>query len=56
MGKQKEELLESILDINSNNIWDLSADMIVQLWEKERDDESFPPYEEKLLNTNSNIT
>lgn len=50
MAKQKEELIESILDINSANIWDMSADLIVQLWEKERIEDSFPPYEEKLLN------
>lgn len=50
MAKQKEDLLESILDINSTNIWDLTPDMVVQLWEKDRTDESFPPYEERLLN------
>lgn len=51
MAKQKEEQLESILDLNSNNVWDVSEDEIVQLWEKERTDEGFPPCEEKLLNT-----
>lgn len=50
MSKQKEEQLESILDLNSNNVWDVSEDEIVQLWEKERTDEGFPPCEEKLLN------
>ena len=50
MAKQKEEIMDSILDINASNIWDMSADVIVQLWEKERSEESFPPYEEKLLN------
>lgn len=50
MSKQKEEILDSILDLNSNNVWDVSADEIVQLWEKERSEDSFPPYEEKLLN------
>jgi len=51
MSKHKEEMLDSILDLNSNNIWDVSAGEIVKLWEQESKEESFQPYEEKLLNT-----
>lgn len=51
MTKHKEELLDSILDLNSSNVWKVSEDEIAQLWEKECPEESFPPYEEKLLNT-----
>ena len=50
MSKHSEEQLESILDLNSTNIWTVSENEIVDLWEKELKDESFPPYEEKLLN------
>ncbi len=50
MSKHNEELLESILDLNASNIWNVSENEIVDLWEKELKDESFPPYEEKLLN------
>lgn len=50
MSKNRENVLESILDINANNIWNVSADEIVELWNEEMVDESFPPYEEKLLN------
>ncbi|MBR0273369.1 MAG: hypothetical protein IJQ59_04675 [Bacteroidaceae bacterium] len=52
MSKQQEERqLESILDLNSSNVWTVNENEIVDLWEKEMKDESFPPYEEKLLNT-----
>lgn len=50
MTKHKEETLESILDLNSTNVWDISADEIARLWEEETNEESFLPYEEKLLN------
>ena len=50
MSKNNEEALESILDLNSTNVWNLDAEEIVQLWEKEAKEESFQPYEEKLLN------
>jgi len=51
MTKQTEEVLESILDLNSNNVWRVNANEIAALWEMEKKDESFPQYEEKLLNT-----
>jgi len=50
MSKQVESQLESILDLNASNVWTVSDNEIVDLWEKEMKDESFPPYEEKLLN------
>lgn len=50
MSKQVEEQLESILDLNANNVWSISESEIANLWEKELKDESFPPYEEKILN------
>lgn len=50
MSKQKEEKLDSILDLNSNNVWNVTDAEIAELWDKERKEESFPPYEEKLLN------
>ena len=51
MSKQQEEnQLESILDLNASNVWTVNENEIVALWEEEMKDESFPPYEEKLLN------
>jgi hypothetical protein len=50
MAKHKEETLESILDLNASNVWNVSEVEIAQLWDKEKKEESFPPYEEKLLN------
>ena len=43
-------MLESILDINSNNIWNVNEDEIVTLWEKEMKEDNFSTCEEKLLN------
>lgn len=43
--------VESILDINSNNVWDLNEYEIAELWEKEREEDDFSTSEEKLLNT-----
>lgn len=54
MSKEKNEMdmmLESILDLNSNNVWNLSEEQIVALWEKELEEEGFSSSEEKLLNT-----
>lgn len=50
MSKNKTEVLESILDLNANNVWQVRASEIAQLWEQDKKDESFPQYEEKLLN------
>lgn len=43
--------MESILDINSNNVWDLNEFEIADLWEKERMEDDFSQSEDKLLNT-----
>ena len=48
--KEKEVLLESILDLNSNNVWSMDEEQIAQLWEAEKVEEGFPSSEEKLLN------
>lgn len=48
--KEKEFELESILDVNSNNVWSLREEQIAKLWEAEREEEGFASSEEKLLN------
>lgn len=54
MSKKKKEqdlMLESILDLNTNNVWDISEEQIVALWEKaKKEEEGFASSEEKLLN------
>ena len=50
MSKHKDDSLETILDLNSTNVWEANADEIAKLWEKETKEESFLPYEDKLLN------
>ena len=42
--------IESVQDLNSSNIWSLSAEQIGAMWEKEREEEDFSIVEEKLLN------
>ena len=49
--KKSTVTLESILDLNSNNIWDLDEFAIAEAWEKERAEEDFSISEPKLLNT-----
>lgn len=41
--------LESILDLNANNVWDLDEDTIAEAWERERETEDFSISEQKLL-------
>ena len=50
MSKQHEETLESILDLNSNNVWNVDENEIVTLWENEMKEDNFSSCEEKLLN------
>lgn len=53
MAKQKktgEPMLESILDLNSNNVWTTNEEQIAALWEQEKQEEGFSSSEEKLLN------
>ena len=50
MSQQKEEVLEYILDLNANNVWQVSPEHIAELWEKEKKQDGFSQSEEKLLN------
>lgn len=43
--------LESILDLNSNNIWELDEFSIAEAWEREREEDDFSISEQKLLGT-----
>ena len=43
-------MVESILDLNANNVWDLSDYQIGNLWERDRKEEDFSGSEDKLLN------
>ena len=42
--------VESVQDLNSSNIWSMTAQQIGSMWEKEREEEDFSIVEEKLLN------
>ena len=45
MSKDKQEMdmmLESILDINANNIWNLNEAQVAALWESDRAEEVSP--------------
>lgn len=42
--------IESILDLNSNNVWSVDEYFIRDLWEKEREEDDFSISEDKLLN------
>ena len=48
--KKNVKRLESILDLNANNIWDLDEYAIADAWEKGREDQDFSISEMKLLN------
>ena len=50
-AKKSTKKLESILDLNANNIWDLDEFAISEAWERERAEEDFSISEAKLLNT-----
>ena len=53
MSKEKKEnslMLESILDLNSNNVWNMNETQIATLWENEKKEDGFASSEEKLLN------
>lgn len=47
---EKKNLLESILDLNSNNVWSLTEHEVAQLWEDSKNEDDFTISEEKLLN------
>lgn len=50
MAKKEETKLESILDINSNNIWNADENTLASLWENDKAEEGFQSSEEKLIN------
>ena len=53
MGKEKgveTYVLDSILDLNATNVWNVSEHEIKRAWEDEQDDGSFSLSEDKLLN------
>lgn len=50
MAKKEETKMESILDINSNNIWNCEEQELATLWEQDKAEEGFQSSEEKLLN------
>lgn len=50
-AKKSNKKLESILDLNANNIWDLDEFAIAEAWEKDREEEDFSISEQKLINT-----
>ena len=47
---RKPIMVESILDLNANNVWDLSDYQIGDLWERDRQEDDFSGSEGKLLN------
>ena len=49
-GQKDPMALESILDLNSNNVWTLNEFQIAELWEAEKNQGDFTSSEEKLLN------
>ena len=51
LAKKNIMKLESILDINSNNIWELDEFSIAEAWEREREEDDFSISEQKLLGT-----
>lgn len=50
-NSRKETKLESVLDLNSNNVWSVTANEIAELWEIDKVEEDFRNSEDKLLNT-----
>ena len=49
-ARKKPIMVESILDLNANNVWELSDYQIGDLWERDRKEEDFSGSEDKLLN------
>ena len=49
-AKKNTRKLESILDLNAGNIWDLDETAIADAWERQREEEDFSISEQKLLN------
>lgn len=47
---KKNYYLESVFDLNANNVWGVDANELLELWQKDVKDESFSSSEEKILN------
>ena len=47
---KQEALIESILDLNSTNVWKLTEQDIQKAWNDEKDEGSFATSEDKLIN------
>lgn len=47
---KQEALIESILDLNSTNVWNLTEQDIKKAWDDEKSEGSFATSEDKLLN------
>ncbi len=48
--QKKNYYLESVLDLNSGNVWGVDAQEILELWQKDIKEEGFSSSEEKVLN------
>lgn len=48
--QRKHHSLESILDLNSNNVWGADEHELAELWEAEKKEDGFSGSEDKLLN------
>lgn len=48
--QKKNYYLESVLDLNSGNVWGMDARGLLELWQKDIKEEGFPSSEEKVLN------
>lgn len=48
---KKSISIESVLDLNSSNVWDIDENEIAKLWEEDRKDPEFANCEEKVINT-----
>ena len=47
---RKEPKIESVLDLNSSNVWTVDAIEIAKLWEEDKVEEDFRNSEDKILN------
>lgn len=48
--QKKNSYLESVLDLNSGNVWGVDAQELLELWQKDIKEEGFSSSEEKVLN------
>ena len=48
--QKKNYYLESVFDLNASNVWGVSAQELLDLWQKDMKDESFASSEDKILN------